>query len=84
MQEILKVQFSPPETKFETPCYLAMSIYDPMLDYETTITEAKKHFNNLTTIQLFYPFHQPPRPFTYDEYLRDFHSTVNQFLVNNQ
>jgi hypothetical protein len=31
-------------------------------------------------VKLDYPFHQPPRPFTYEELNRDFYQTVDTFI----
>lgn len=80
ISEILTTEFKAELEKSEVPCYFAMSIYDPLLHFTTTQENLQSHFANLNTVELTYPFHQPPRPFTYDELNRDFYQTVDAFL----
>ncbi len=80
IEEILNVEFDVNPTKFETPCYFAMSINDPLLCFDTTYKILQKHFSNVSSVQLTYPFHQPPVAFTYDELNRDFHETIETFV----
>ena len=80
INEILTTDFEVEPNKYETPCYFAMSIHDPLLCFETTRKMLQNHFANVSTVKLDYPFHQPPAPFTYEELNRDFHETVNSFI----
>jgi len=80
--EILTSEFEVEPIKYEIPCYFAMSIHDPLLSFNTTLEILQKHFANVNTVQLTYPFHQPPRPFTYDELNRDFFETIDVFIQN--
>ena len=80
INEILTAEFDIAPEKYDTPCYFAMSIYDPLLSFETTLDVLKKHFTKVNTVQLTYPFHQPPRPFTYEEYNRDFYKTIDAYM----
>jgi len=80
LHDILTSEFSRPPVKYQTPCYFAMSIYDPLLDFQTTLDELHYHFENINTVELKFPFHQPPRSFTFDELNRDFGPTVNHFM----
>jgi hypothetical protein len=57
-----------------------MSVNDPLLDFETTLAVARRQFAPMTILRLAYPFHQPPRPFTFEELDHDFHSTVDEFM----
>ncbi|MDX1379019.1 MAG: hypothetical protein R3307_09235, partial [Anaerolineales bacterium] len=54
--------------------------HDPLLRFDTTHEILQKHFENLSTVKLGYPFHQPPAPFTYEELNRDFYRTVDSFI----
>jgi pimeloyl-ACP methyl ester carboxylesterase len=81
LQDILTAEFAPPPVVHQTPCYFAMSSRDPLLDYHITLRELQRHFGNIQTLELDYPFHQPPRPFTFDELNRDFGPTVQLFLT---
>ena len=80
LAEILKVEFPHPVIKHETPCYLTMSIHDPLLDFQTTLTELENHFTNVHVTKLYFPYHQPPDPFTFDELNRDFKESAERFL----
>lgn len=80
VHEILTTEFEVAPQKYDTPCYFAMSIYDPLLYFETTHEILENHFTNVNTVRLNYPFHQPPAPFTFEELNLDFRETVNAFL----
>ena len=80
INEILTTDFEEELSKYNTPCYFAMSIYDPLLQFEKTHEILQSHFTNLSTVELDYPFHQPPAPFTYEELNHDFHKTVDSFI----
>jgi hypothetical protein len=80
IDEILTTEFEVEPAKYKTPCYFAMSIYDPLLRFETTLAILRNHFEGVNAIRLKYPFHQPPAPFTYEELNRDFYETVDAFI----
>jgi pimeloyl-ACP methyl ester carboxylesterase len=80
INEILTTDFDVDSNKHNVPCYFAMSVHDPLLNFDTTQEILEDHFTNLSTVQLAYPYHQPPAPFTYDELNRDFHETVDSFI----
>lgn len=80
INEILTTEFAVEANKYNTPCYFAMSVHDPLLRFETTQDILQSHFENVSTVRLSYPFHQPPAPFTFEELNRDFYETVNSFL----
>jgi pimeloyl-ACP methyl ester carboxylesterase len=82
INEILTTEFDTRPEKYATPCYFAMSKYDPLLCFDTTLKVLKGHFENVNTVQLTYPFHQPPTPFTYDELNQGFHKTIDAFMGN--
>lgn len=80
LREILTTEFDIEEKKYNTPCYFAMSINDPLLYFDTTLEILRRHFETVNTVRLTYPFHQPPAPFTFDELNREFHETLDVFL----
>jgi len=84
IKEILTTEFQVNPEKHDTPCYFAMSIHDPLIRFDTTNEILQNHFTNVNTVKLYYPYHQPPTPFTYDELNRDFYETVNSFLQIQQ
>jgi len=80
IEEVLTTEFDVAPAKYQTPCYFAMSIYDPLLRFDTTLEILENHFEGVNAIRLKYPFHQPPAPFTYEELNRDFYETVDVFM----
>jgi len=81
INEILTTEFEITPVKYDTPCYFAMSIYDPLLRFDTTLDVLKKHFVKVNTVQLTYPFHQPPKPFTFQELNQNFYKTIDSFML---
>jgi pimeloyl-ACP methyl ester carboxylesterase len=79
--ESLKFDYPPPQNQYTTPCYLAMSVFDPLIDFNITVATLQRFFAKPEIIQLDYPFHQPPKPFTFDELNRGFGATVEAFLA---
>ena len=80
INEILTTEFEVESDKYATPCYFAMSIHDPLLHFDTTHEILQKHFASVNTVELTYPYHQPPAPLTYEELNRDFYQTVDTFM----
>ncbi len=80
LNEILTTQFEAEAEKHQTPCYFAMSAYDPLLKFDTALETVNEHFENVKAVRLEYPFHQPPEPFTYEELNQGFHETVDAFM----
>lgn len=80
INEILTTDFDTELSQYDTPCYFAMSVHDPLLRFETTHRILQDHFENLSTLKLDYPYHQPPAPFTYEELNHDFNKTVTSFV----
>jgi pimeloyl-ACP methyl ester carboxylesterase len=83
LSEILTTEFQVEPQKYRTPCYFAMSIHDPLIRFDATVEVMQKHFADVNIVKLYYPFHQPPAPFTYEELNRDFYETVNSFMRTN-
>ena len=67
----------------KTPCYLGMSIYDPLLKYADTKSLLSQKFENIVVEEFDFPYHQPPKPFTFEELNRDFSSLLNK-VTNNR
>jgi len=83
IKEILTTEFKVEPEKHQTPCYFAMSIHDPLIRFDTTEEILHKHFENINGVKLYYPYHQPPTPFTYEELNRDYYETVDAFMCTN-
>ena len=80
LREVLTIEFEVAAAKHQTPCYFAMSVHDPLLRFDTTLGIIHDHFASVSTLPLLYPFHQPPRPFTYEELNGTFYKTVDVFV----
>ena len=80
VSEILSAEFAPPPTKHPLPCYFSMSVYDPLLDFNITQEIVHRHFANVSTLRTYFPFHQAPVPFTFDDLNREFGAAVDAFL----
>ena len=80
VEEILHTHFTLETDKRQTPCYFAMSYRDPLLKYDVALETVQNHFENVKAVRLSYPYHQPPRPFTFEELNSDFYATVNEFM----
>lgn len=80
VDEILTTEFNVTSVKHQTPCYFAMSVYDPLLRFDTTLSIVHSHFANVSTVPLLYPFHQPPGAFSYEELNQNFYQTVDSFM----
>ena len=81
VNEIFRAQFPSPTLKHKIPCFFTMSVNDPLIDYHMTLEEVQLHFTEVHSVKLFYPYHQPPEPFTFEQLNRDFGETVEQFLI---
>jgi pimeloyl-ACP methyl ester carboxylesterase len=80
VDEITTVDFPIPAERHTAPCYLWMSVNDPVLDFATTLNAVQAHFENVDVVPSDIPFHQPPEPLTYEGLMRDYHQTVGAFL----
>lgn len=65
--EVLNLELPAPAVRFSQECFFSHSINDPMVDYETALSIVRQQFSNLHTHQLTVPYHQPPKPPTYEE-----------------
>ena len=80
LDEILNTRFETEIKKRQTPCYFAMSTLDPLLKFDVALETVQNHFENVKAVRLGYPYHQPPKPFTFEELNQDFYETVNEFM----
>ncbi|KAA3643085.1 MAG: alpha/beta hydrolase [Chloroflexi bacterium] len=72
MEEIFNIGFEHPARPYTIPCYFAMSIYDPLLDFDTTVAVAKENFINFEMTRLYLPYHQAPETPSLDDLNRDY------------
>jgi pimeloyl-ACP methyl ester carboxylesterase len=77
LDEIFSLDYDYPQKPFQHPCYFAMSRYDDLLDYNTTLEVVEQHFADLTTQTFTLPYHQPPEPPTFAWLNQEFGSFLN-------
>ncbi len=76
MDEIFQMEYQYGRAPFRNPCYFGMSINDDILDYDLTEQIVRQHFQQITIQKFTHPYHQPPKPPTF-EWLN---SEFGQFL----
>lgn len=64
IKEILNADFSD-IGNYRQPTFFAMSVNDPILDFNKTVNFMKKHFKNLTVKKSYVHYHQPPKPYSF-------------------
>ena len=80
LEDILTIKFSQPVVRHTTPCHLAMSVHDPLLDFQTTLDELRSHFETVHVTRLYFPYHQPPEPFSFQQLNRDYAHVAQSFV----
>ena len=80
INEILTISFVDPKERHTTPCFLWMSVNDPVLDFDTTLDVMQAHFVNVDVVRANVPYHQSPEPLTYEGLNREYYETVGGFL----
>lgn len=77
INEILTLDMQNPKDKYNTPCFFAMSVNDPLLDFNFTLNFLENHFSYLTVKRFYFPYHQPPRPYTLPELKKNYNSFLD-------
>ena len=78
MDEILNFELSERKKPFKQTCYFGMSVNDPLLSYQRTEEVVKKKFNKVVIKKFDFPYHQPPKPFEFEELTRDYKQFLDQ------
>jgi pimeloyl-ACP methyl ester carboxylesterase len=72
VNEILNADFSSVKSPFKNRLFFAMSARDPLLSYKITRKEVERLFPKIIVETFDFPYHQPPKPFTFDELNTDY------------
>ena len=72
LDEIFTVDLSTTARSYPQKCFFGMSIYDDLLDYDTTLDVVQEHFADLTVQSFTLPYHQPPKTPTYEWLMEEF------------
>jgi pimeloyl-ACP methyl ester carboxylesterase len=84
MLEILDLDYESPNGPFSLPCFFGMSQFDNLLDYDTTVGIVEDLFTNIHIEKFSLPYHQPPYPFTFEDYNEKFGhflDNINQYAA---
>jgi pimeloyl-ACP methyl ester carboxylesterase len=76
LDEIFNMEYRSASGVFRIPCYFGMSINDDILDYSLTEQIVHEHFPEITIQKFTHPYHQPPKPPTFEWLVQEF----GQFL----
>jgi len=82
LDELLNFELPPLKTPFRQPCFCAMSVNDPMLDFETTLSVLQKQFNTVHVERFTHRYHQPPKPITYHEIVQQYYPLLDYVTAN--
>lgn len=83
LAEMLNFEMQAQSTPFEQQCYFAMSVHDPLLSFDTTLDIVKRNFQKVHVEKFQFPFHQPPKPFTFEEMNRNYGQLL-EIIVQNE
>lgn len=72
VREILTVTEEDLVGPYEQPCFFGMSAFDPLLDYARTEAFVRANFSDLVVETFDWPYHAPPVPLTFEDYVRDY------------
>ncbi|MFC1936207.1 alpha/beta fold hydrolase [Chloroflexota bacterium] len=76
MGEVLSLEHPLPANKFKIPCYFAMSVYDPLLEFYTTLDVINNFFEEVKVVKFYFPYHQPKILPTFEELNRDYSAVL--------
>jgi pimeloyl-ACP methyl ester carboxylesterase len=66
------------EVPFLQPCYFAMSVNDPLLNFETTLAAVRGQFAQVQVKRLAMPYHQNPDPPTYQGLVAEYGQFIEE------
>lgn len=70
--EIMNLELPLVSQPFLQPCYFAMSIYDPILDFTATLEAAHRQFSNVEVKTFTFAYHQPPERLNFQQMVQQF------------
>ncbi|MCH7663627.1 MAG: alpha/beta fold hydrolase [Chloroflexi bacterium] len=79
LDEGLNIEHPPIVDRYPQPLHFAMSVNDPLLDFTTTYNFLDTYFSDIHSINLTFPYHQPPGYPTYEEIYADYSKFIEDF-----
>jgi len=75
--EVLAADFPARPDPYKQPCYFAMSVHDPVLNFFQTHDIIHGQFEKVMVEKFYFPYHQAPEPLTFDGLNADFGHFLN-------
>lgn len=79
MTEVLNLELPVFDERFQQPCAFAMSVNDPMLEFNATLKVAQAQFETVHVERFYYPYHQLPETPTFDQLADQYGHMLDQF-----
>ncbi len=80
LNEMLLLELPVPNPPFCQPCFVAMSVHDPLLHFDITIDSLKAQFARVQVKPLQVPYHQPPDRPGYADLVRQYDRFIRESL----
>jgi len=77
LDELLNFEMPHAVKAFSQPCFFAMSVNDPMLKFDTTMTIVKNQFSSVHVEPFTHRYHQPPRQLTFTEIVHQYNPLLD-------
>lgn len=82
LEELLNFEPTVSSAPFPQPCYFAMSVNDPVLDFDTTVDVVGSQFSHVHVERFNHHYHQPPHVLSFNEIFRKYNSLLD-YIVSN-
>lgn len=82
LDELLNFELPDLSVPFQQPCYCAMSINDPMLDFDTTLGVLQKQFSQVYVERFTHAYHQPPKQLTFREIVQQYDPLLDYIVTS--
>ncbi len=82
LDELLNFDLPTHVPPFQQPCYLAMSENDPTVNFGKTVGVLQRQFSQVHIERFTHRYHQPPRPVTFQEIVRQFNPLL-EYIVSS-
>ncbi len=67
---------------FKQPCYFAMSVNDPVLDFDITVDVVNHQFSQVHVERFFHHYHQPPHTLSFKEIFRKYNPMLDYIMAH--
>jgi pimeloyl-ACP methyl ester carboxylesterase len=82
LDELLNFEPTVEPQPFSQPCYFAMSVNDPVLDFDTTADVVGSQFSHVHVERFTHTYHQPPHVLSFNEIFQKYNPLLD-YIVSN-